>query len=166
MNVVIAYIGLGSNLCDPEQQVTTAIQELSVLPDTSLIAQSSLYHSPPMGPSDQPDYINAVVGIETRLTALDLLDELQRIERNHQRVRTLHWGPRTLDLDILLYGQQVILHDRLTVPHPGLTQRQFVINPLLEIVPQLILPDGTFLADLTRPLVPGETGGVWQCKEE
>jgi len=153
MSEVITYIWLGSNLCDPVQQVITAIHELSELPKSHLGAQSSLYRTAPMGPSDQPDFVNAAVEITTRLSALDLLDELQRIEQNHQRERLVHWGPRTLDLDILLYGQHVISNERLTVPHPGLTERLFVVPPLLEIAPDLMLPDGTFLADLQESRV-------------
>lgn len=153
MSEVIAYIWLGSNLCDPVQQVITAINELSTLPESRLTAQSSLYRTPPMGPSDQPDFVNAAVEIKTRLSALDLLDELQRIEQRHQRERSVNWGPRTLDLDILLYGQHVISHERLTVPHRGLTERLFVLPPLLEMAPDLMLPDGTLLADLKGAMV-------------
>ena len=97
------------------------------------VTTSKLYQSPPMGPQDQPHYLNAVVRLETDLAALDLLDELQKIEQESGRVRLRHWGERTLDLDMLLYGQQQITHERLTVPHVGLLERDFVIIPLLDL---------------------------------
>ena len=150
MSEVTAYIGLGSNLSNPLQQVKLAIAELSVLPQTRLLAQSRLYRTRPMGPQDQPDYINAVVGLATRLPAEKLLGELQRLELSHGRERVLHWGPRTLDLDMLLYGQQVIATESLQVPHPGLLARSFVVQPLLEIAPDLVLPDGTVLASVRQ----------------
>lgn len=149
---VISYIGLGSNLADPIQQINTAIHELSKLPSSRLLAQSSLYRSPPFGPQDQPDYINAVVALETQLAAEELLDELQLLEQLHLRERKIHWGPRTLDLDILLYGQAVINTERLQVPHPGVTQRITVLQPLAEIAPFLTLPDGGLLIDFIPQL--------------
>lgn len=149
---ILSYIGLGSNLSDPIQQVSSALHELSLLPQTRLIAQSSLYRTPPMGPPGQPDYINAVVGLETNLAADALLHELQRLEREHERQRIIHWGPRTLDLDILLYGDAVIQSAVLQVPHPGLAQRIFVVQPLMEIAPGLVLPDGRRLAELFEQL--------------
>lgn len=136
-----AYIGLGSNLADPVEQVKTAISHLQQLPDSELIAWSSLYASPPMGPQDQPDYINAVVEVETTLTALQLLDALQAIEQQQGRIRNRHWGERTLDLDVLLYGQEVIDDARLQIPHPGLALRAFVLYPLAEIKPDLTVPN-------------------------
>lgn len=136
-----AYVGIGSNLNDPVAQVRQALQALATLPDTQLLGQSSLYHSAPMGPSGQPDYINAVASIETRLSAEALLDALQAIEHAQGRVRTgERWGPRTLDLDLLLYGEEIINTPRLTVPHPGLQQRNFVLYPLQEVAPQLVIP--------------------------
>lgn len=150
MSEVTAYVGLGSNLSNPVQQVKLAIAELSILPQTRLLAQSSLYRTRPMGPQDQPNYINAVVGLATRLPAEILLSELQRLELSHGRERVLHWGPRTLDLDMLLYGQQVIATEFLQVPHPGLLERSFVVQPLLEIAPDLVLPDGTVLASVRQ----------------
>jgi 2-amino-4-hydroxy-6-hydroxymethyldihydropteridine diphosphokinase len=145
--MALAYIGLGSNLEDPLAQVTGAFVELAELPLTSLLARSSLYSSHAVGP-EQPDYINAVALLDTQLAPLALLDALQAIEQAHQRVRIQHWGPRTLDLDLLLYSDQVIDEERLTVPHPYLTQRSFVLYPLADITPNLHLPDGTPLADL------------------
>ncbi len=142
------YIGLGSNLDRPQQHVTRALEELATLPDTRLQAHSSLYRSAPMGPQDQPDYINAVALLETTLDAHRLLDELQSLEQQHRRVRLEHWGPRTLDLDLLLYGDQLIQSERLSVPHPGLPERNFVLWPLSEIAPELQLPNGRPLAML------------------
>jgi 2-amino-4-hydroxy-6-hydroxymethyldihydropteridine diphosphokinase len=155
--MVRAYIGLGSNLDDPLAQVNEAIDELGQLERSQLAAVSPRYRTPPLGPADQPDYINAVVALDTTLPPLALLDELQRIEQHHSRVRgPLRWGPRTLDLDLLLYGDQVINLPRLTVPHAGLRDRPFVIFPLLAITPGLVLPDGTSLVELAAHLAGQE----------
>ena len=143
----LAYIGLGSNLEAPLEQVARAFEELAEIPQTQLLARSSIYSSLPVGPA-QPDFINAVALLDTQLPPIALLDALQAIEQAHQRVRIQHWGPRTLDLDLLLYGDQVIDLERLKVPHPYLTQRSFVLYPLADITPNLHLPDGTPLADL------------------
>ena len=149
MDTVRAYIGLGANLNQPVQQLQQAIRALQQLPCSELIAVSSLYGSKPMGPQDQPDYVNAVAALDTTLEAEALLDALQQIEQLHGRQRKAErWGPRTLDLDILLYGTLVINSSRLTVPHYGLHQREFVLYPLYEIAPQLQLPDGTVLSSL------------------
>lgn len=145
--MALAYIGLGSNLEDPLAQVTRAFAELADLPTTALLARSSIYTSRAIGPA-QPDYTNAVALLDTQLAPIALLDALQAIEQAHQRVRVQHWGPRTLDLDLLLYGDQTIAVERLTVPHPYLSQRSFVLYPLAEITPNLHLPDGTPLAEL------------------
>lgn len=134
------FIGLGSNLADPESQVHAAKKALHTLPETQWIASSSLYKSPPMGPQDQPDYINAVIELETLLSPHDLLDCLQQIEQQQGRVRERHWGERTLDLDLLLYGNEVIADDRLQVPHPGIAKRAFVIYPLAEITADIVIP--------------------------
>jgi len=134
------FIGLGSNLNDPIAQIKLAIDTIDSLEDVSVIAQSSLYSSPPMGPQDQPDYINAVIEIDTRLFAHHLLDDLQAIEQQQGRVRKRHWGERTIDLDILVYGANTLEDERLHVPHPGMAQRSFVLQPLAEIAPDLIIP--------------------------
>lgn len=139
------YVGLGSNLDDPQQQVRTALDELDTLPQTRLLLASRLYRSDPVGPPGQPDYINAVALIGTALAPEALLDQLQALEHAHQRVRMERWGPRTLDLDILLYGDQQIATPRLSVPHPFLTERSFVLYPLQELTPELRLPDGSAL---------------------
>lgn len=142
-----AAIGLGSNLDQPQVHITQAFCDLETLAHTRLLARSSLYQSQAVGP-EQPDYINACALLDTELSALDLLDALQAIEHAHQRVRDVHWGPRTLDLDLLLYGQQTIDHPRLTVPHAFLRERNFVIVPLFEIWPDAHLPNGESLASL------------------
>ena len=136
-----AYIGLGSNLADPIEQVKMAINNLQSLSDSQLVTWSSLYASPPMGPQDQPDYINAVAERETALTAHQLLDALQAIEQQQGRIRKRHWGERTLDLDVLIYGQNEIDDARLQIPHPGIALRAFVLYPLAEIAPDLKIPN-------------------------
>lgn len=137
---VLAAIGVGSNLDDPEARVRSALQALETLPGCRLVAASSLYRSAPMGPQDQPDYINAAALLETTLGPHALLDALQAVERAHQRVRERHWGPRTLDLDLLTFGSASVADARLTVPHPGLALRAFVVFPLAEIAPELEIP--------------------------
>ncbi len=136
---VAAYIGVGSNLADPMAQVRSAFEALSELSESNFIS-SSLYLSPPMGPSDQPDYVNAVVRLDTALSAFELLLRLQAIELNHGRVQGKRWGARTLDLDLLLYSDAMIESESLTVPHPGIAERDFVLVPLREIAPNLELP--------------------------
>lgn len=145
------YIGLGANLNHPQQQVLEALRALRQIPDSQLRDCSSLYASKPMGPQDQPDYVNAVACLDTRLSPLALLDALQDIEKRHGRVRKQQrWGARTLDLDLLLYADLVSRCDRLTVPHYGMTEREFVLYPLYEIAPSLVLPDGQSLLDVTQ----------------
>lgn len=142
------YIGLGSNLDNPLQQVATAFDELQRLPHSRLTARSSLYRSDPLGPQDQPEYVNAVAELHTSLQPLQLLDALQAIEQAHRRVRERHWGPRTLDLDILLYGDLVSDLPRLQVPHPQMHLRSFVLVPLHQIAPELQVPGLGSLSDL------------------
>jgi len=138
---VRAYIGIGSNLNDPVAQVRQAISALQALPETRLVATSSLYSGTPMGPVDQPDYVNAVAGVDTRLSAGELLQALNRIEDLQGRVRQgERWGPRTLDLDLLLYGDSTIAVPGLSVPHPGMHTRDFVVVPLAEIAGDLEIP--------------------------
>ncbi len=147
----ICYIGVGSNLGDPVEKAQQAIIALKELKDSSVINASSLYCSKPMGPSDQPDYINAVVKLETSLRPLALLDALQQIELTQGRVRKdERWGPRTLDLDILLIDNLQIENERLTVPHYGMCNREFVLYPLFEIEPLLILPNKKTLSTLVE----------------
>ncbi len=144
-----AYIGLGSNLGEPEHQLRTALRALDRIPATRLLQPSSFYRSRAVGPGEQPDYLNAVAALETGLSPHELLDHLQRIELEQGRVRSLHWGPRTLDLDILLYDDREICDRRLTVPHPRLAERNFVLHPLAEITgDDLRLPGGIVLGAL------------------
>jgi 2-amino-4-hydroxy-6-hydroxymethyldihydropteridine diphosphokinase len=150
MSPVAAYIGLGSNLDDPERQVREGLLALAQLPRTQLARASQFYRSAPLGPGDQPDYINAVAAIDTRLGALELLEALFAIEQAHGRVRTVRWGPRTLDLDLLLYGNLTLASERLTLPHPRLTERNFVLVPLAEIAPDLVLPNTEPVAQLAQ----------------
>ena len=145
------YVGLGSNLEDPVAQVLEAVEELEMIPDSILVSRSSLYRGKPMGPADQPDYVNAVVALDTLLSAPQLLQALQRIETQQGRERTgQQWGPRILDLDLLLYGKRVIDSPELTLPHPGLHERDFVIIPLAEIAGNLNIPGKGMLSALIK----------------
>ncbi|MDN5849713.1 MAG: 2-amino-4-hydroxy-6-hydroxymethyldihydropteridine diphosphokinase [Nitrococcus sp.] len=138
---VRVFIGVGSNLASPVMQVRQALHSLIRLPFTRLQAQSSLYRNPPMGPAWQPDFVNAVAELRTDLTPRALLAALQRIESRQGRNRNrLRWGPRTLDLDILLWGARRLKLPGLTVPHPGIANRAFVLYPLAELAPELDVP--------------------------
>lgn len=147
------FLALGSNLAEPLQQVDTALAAIDAIPHTRRVATSSLYRTPPYGPSDQPDYLNAVAELDTTLQPEALLDHTQHIELAHGRVRkAVRWGPRTLDLDIMLFGDQVIHTPRLTVPHYDMQHRAFMLVPLLEIAPTLRLPNGQPLAGILATL--------------
>ncbi|MGK2942794.1 MAG: 2-amino-4-hydroxy-6-hydroxymethyldihydropteridine diphosphokinase [Immundisolibacter sp.] len=137
-----AFIGLGANLDDPARQVECALDAIARLPQTVLVTRSALYLSRPMGPADQPDYINAVALVETRLPAATLLEALLSIERQQGRLRSAGQrnAPRTLDLDLLLYGELVCDDQALTLPHPGAHQRDFVLVPLAQIAPHTVIP--------------------------
>jgi 2-amino-4-hydroxy-6-hydroxymethyldihydropteridine diphosphokinase len=137
---VRAFIGLGANLGEPEAQVRRAIAALGTLPRTRLLATSSLYRSAPVGVGEQPDFINAVAQIETALSARALLEELLTAEARFGRERPSPGAPRTLDLDLLLYGDEVIAAPGLAVPHPRMHERAFVLMPLAEIAPQVSIP--------------------------
>ena len=141
---ITTYIGLGSNLGDSRQILSEAIAKLKTL---GMVKVSRLYQSPPMGPQDQPNYLNAVAALNTDLAPLDLLDHLQRFEQEAGRVRLRRWGERTLDLDLLIYGNEKIHNERLTVPHIGILQRDFVVIPLLDLDADLQL-NGQPLKDL------------------
>jgi 2-amino-4-hydroxy-6-hydroxymethyldihydropteridine diphosphokinase len=134
------YIGLGSNIEQPYAQIKNAMLALNKLPDTKVLMNSGYYISKPMGPEDQPDYVNAVVEIETLLDATELLKNCQLIEQQQGRIKTRHWGERSIDLDVLLYADQQILSDNLTLPHPGICHRDFVYMPLLKLNPELEIP--------------------------
>jgi 2-amino-4-hydroxy-6-hydroxymethyldihydropteridine diphosphokinase len=146
--MTLCHIGIGSNLDNPEAQVRNALLLLACLPDSKLLSHSSLYRSAPIGPKDQPDFINAVAALETGLTPLMLLDALQTLEQQSGRIRKRIWGERSLDLDLLLYGDNTLSLPRLIVPHREMTHRAFVLVPLAEIAPDLVLPDGTPIASL------------------
>ncbi|HEY7774272.1 MAG TPA: 2-amino-4-hydroxy-6-hydroxymethyldihydropteridine diphosphokinase [Marinagarivorans sp.] len=141
------FIGLGSNLGDPSSQVKQAVTALDAIADTQLVCCSPWYASVAVGPA-QPNYINGVAQLVTGLPPIALLDALQAIEHNHHRVRKERWGPRTLDLDILLWNNTCINSERLTVPHPYLEARSFVLLPLADIAPKLILPNGKSVSAL------------------
>ena len=147
------YIALGSNLDTPVMQLKSALVALAALPDSNLLKVSSFYQSKPLGPQDQPDYVNAVAQLETKLQPLPLLDQLQRIETAQGRVRLRRWGERTLDLDILLYEDLILQSERLTVPHYDMCNREFVMVPLYEISPNLIFPDGNKLEILVKRFI-------------
>jgi 2-amino-4-hydroxy-6-hydroxymethyldihydropteridine diphosphokinase len=151
--MAIAYIGLGSNLADPRAQVEHAMQALAGMPRTALLRRSRLYRSEPWGQANQPEFTNAVVALETNLSPRELLDALLAIERGAGRVRDgTRWGPRVLDLDIVAYGDQVINAPGLHVPHPHLHERAFVLLPLFEIAPDLIVPGRGHIAELVAQI--------------
>jgi len=149
---VTAYVALGGNLDDPQRQVLAAIDTLTRLPRTQWTAASSLYRTSPVGYADQPDFINAVACVCTALTPRALLEHLLAIERAHGRVRQFPNAPRTLDLDIVLYGEQVIDEPGLTIPHPRAHERAFVLAPLLEIAPEITIPGRGRARDLLAAL--------------
>jgi len=135
-----AAVALGSNLEDPEAQVNRGLDELAALPDTELLARSRLFRTAPVGYVDQPDFVNACALVETGLAPHALLDALLAVEKRHGRVREIPNGPRTLDLDIILYGDRVIDEPGLKVPHPRAHERAFVLKPLLEVWPDAVIP--------------------------
>jgi 2-amino-4-hydroxy-6-hydroxymethyldihydropteridine diphosphokinase len=147
-----AFVGLGSNLGEREAMIRLALDDLSRLPATVLERASSLYDTEPLGDTEQPNFLNAVAQLETALSARQLLWNLLLIERRHGRVRTRRWGPRSIDLDLLLYADEVIDEPGLQVPHPGLLRRSFVLVPLVELDPLVVHPvtGETLLAHLSR----------------
>ena len=144
---ITAYVGLGANLNDPADQIEQALVELDRLPDTRLVTRSSLYASAPVGCVDQPDFINAVAQLHTTLAPRALLAALLDIEQQHGRARSFRNAPRTLDLDLLLYGAAHFHEDDLTLPHPRMAERAFVLLPLTEIAPDMIIPGRGRAAD-------------------
>lgn len=160
-----AYVGLGSNLSDPVHQLRSAVEDLDGIPGARVVAVSSFYWNPPYGPVAQPDFLNAVVGLLTLRGPAELLTELRRIEAGHGRIRRPgdKWGPRTLDLDLLVFGDVTVDTPELRIPHPGMTDRNFVLLPLAEIAPALHIPglgvagalaarcDGSILSRLADP---------------
>ncbi len=138
--MTLAYVGLGANVGEPRRQLRAALAELNGLPKTRITASSSFYRSAPLDHTDQPDFLNAVVQLDTELAAEALLDRLQEIENRHGRERPYPGAPRTLDLDLLLHGVQSIATPRLTLPHPRMHKRAFVLEPLTEIAPDIAIP--------------------------
>ncbi len=154
MTPVTAYIALGANLEDPVVQVRAGLAALATLPDTQLLMQSSLYRTAPVGYADQPDFINAVAAVDTELSPRELLDALLAIELNHGRVRQFANAPRTLDLDVLLYDDVEVNESGLTIPHPRMHERAFVLAPLAEIAPLCEIPGHGRVSELLRGLDP------------
>ncbi|MBW9430339.1 2-amino-4-hydroxy-6-hydroxymethyldihydropteridine diphosphokinase [Atlantibacter hermannii] len=149
------YIAIGSNLASPLEQVNAALAALAEIPDSQIVAVSPFYRTPPLGPQDQPDYLNAAVALDTDLAPETLLDYTQRIELQQGRERKAHrWGPRTLDLDIMLFGDRQIATPRLTVPHYDMKNRAFMLLPLVHIAPDVCFPDGVKVADILANLDP------------
>lgn len=143
-----AYLGLGSNLGERLDTLQRAVDQLARAPGVRLIASSRVWQSDPVGGPPQPDYLNAVLRLDTELAPLQLLDTCQAVEASLGRERTVRWGPRTIDIDLLLYGERRLADPRLTLPHPRMTARAFVVLPLLELDPEMRLPDGTRLVDI------------------
>ena len=150
-----AAVALGSNLEDPEAQVNRGFDDLAAIADTEVVARSRLYRTAPVGYVDQPDFVNACALVETRLAPRALLDALLAIEKRHGRVREIPNGPRTLDLDIILYGDRVIDEPGLKVPHPRAHERAFVLKPLLDVWPDAVIPGRGRVADLVVPAKAG-----------
>ena len=149
---VRAVIALGSNVGDPEQQVKSAFDEIATLPSTRLLAKSRLHRTAPVGYADQPDFVNACALVETSLAPRALLDNLLDLERRHGRVRSIRNGPRTLDLDIVLYGESTVDEPGLTIPHPRAHERAFVLEPMVEVWPDAVIPAKGRAADLLARL--------------
>lgn len=151
--MTISYIALGSNLNNPKKQLQNAAFHIAKIPHTSIIAQSSLYETKPLGPQNQPDYVNQVIAVATQLSPHELLKALLAIELQMGRVRRERWGARIIDCDIILFGDQIIQTPALSIPHPEMKNRAFVLYPLAEIAPALVLPSGESLSNLIECLV-------------
>ena len=153
---MLVYIGLGSNLKGPKEQIEKALRALTEAKETTLLSLSSFYQSKPLLDMPGPNYLNVVCKIETDLSALDLLNFCQEIEDNQRRVRRVKWGSRTIDLDMLLYGDQILATKRLTIPHQEMINRAFVLLPLFEIEPGLKIPLLGPLKDLLERIEPSD----------
>ena len=155
--MITAYIALGSNQQCPEEQLRRAVRAISQLGGSQILQVSPVYRSAAVGPGEQPDYLNAVVALKTRLSPRKLLQALQDIEHAQGRVRRERWGPRTLDLDILLYGDHIIATPELTIPHRAMAERNFVLYPLIDLAGrEMVLPGGTDLGTLVANCPGGE----------
>ena len=152
MKFVTAYVALGANLENPAVQVMAGFAALAALPRTRLVAQSSLYRTTPVGYADQPDFINAAAAVETALCPRELLEALLAIEASHGRERKFPNAPRTLDLDMLLYGELQLHEGGLTIPHPRMHERAFVLVPLNEIAPHCVVPGRGMVSGLLRAI--------------
>ncbi|MHB0912563.1 MAG: 2-amino-4-hydroxy-6-hydroxymethyldihydropteridine diphosphokinase [Armatimonadota bacterium] len=146
------FLGLGSNLGDRAENIREAVDRLGALPGVRVVRVSSLYETAPVGLTDQPDFINAAVEVETDLPPCRLLDAILEIERSMGRVRDVRWGPRVVDIDILIYDEVECATPELTLPHPRMMERAFVMAPLAEIAPELVLPDGRKPAEVLAEL--------------
>jgi 2-amino-4-hydroxy-6-hydroxymethyldihydropteridine diphosphokinase len=159
-----AYVGLGSNLDEPAEQVRRAFAALGQIPETRLVRASSLYGSHPMGPVPQPDFINAAAGLLTRLEAGDFFEHLRALERQLGRMPPRErWGPRRIDLDLLVFGQLRIDTAALQLPHPGIVERNFVLYPLAEVAPELLVPGCGRIAELLARVNPE---GLWRLDSD
>ncbi|MEZ5461473.1 2-amino-4-hydroxy-6-hydroxymethyldihydropteridine diphosphokinase [Dokdonella sp.] len=155
MSAVLAYVGLGSNQNEPRRQIASALDALGQIRDTRLLRRSSFYSSRPWGMLEQPDFLNAVAELETTLGAAELLDELLMVERRAGRQRdSTRWGPRIIDLDLLLYGSLQIREKGIEVPHPHILERSFVVLPLAELAYDLIVPGRGSIADAVATFDP------------
>lgn len=152
-NVKNAYIAFGSNMGNRIQNIIKAIDLLDSTEGITVKKISSIYETDPIGYINQNSFLNGVLVVETALSPLQLLDDLQYIEKQLKRERIIHWGPRTIDLDILLYNQTMIKEERLIIPHPRMLERSFVLVPLLEIESDLMMPDGKKVRDYLTPLL-------------
>ena len=168
--MAVVFLGLGSNLGDPKANLCEAVERLSGRPDIRLQGISSLYLTAPVGYTDQPDFINAVAVVETELTPLDLLDAAHEIEGKMGGTRNFRYGPRVIDIDVLLYDSATVAEPDLTVPHPRMMERAFVMEPLTEIAPDLVLPGGKTPGEVLRAL--DDQGVVrlpetdqWRCSD-
>ena len=164
-NWIPAFIGVGSNLDDPVAQIQTALGALAKLPASRVQLSSGLYRNPPMGPADQPDFVNAVVAILTRLSPHELLRNLQAIESRQGRDRgaQIRWGPRRIDLDVLTYGSRIIDEENLSIPHSGISDRNFVLLPMLEIAPELVVPGHGTVRSLSANLDNSKLVRIADC---
>ncbi len=162
--MILSYLALGSNLHHPEQQLKTAVHSLHQHPALELLRCSAVYRSEAVGPAGQPDYLNAVIAVATDLSPLALLDTVQAVEQAQGRVRSERWGPRTLDIDILFYGNERIDEPRLSVPHPEIAARNFVLTPLQDVLDDVAqLPDGRDINALLAACPAGELEHTCIC---
>ncbi|TMZ46481.1 2-amino-4-hydroxy-6-hydroxymethyldihydropteridine diphosphokinase [Klebsiella pneumoniae] len=155
---VTVYLGLGSNLGDRLNHLQQAVEQLQAHPEIRVTRVSSIYETVPVGPVEQPDFLNMVVAAETTLAPEELLSAVQEIEQRLHRVRTIRWGPRTLDIDILLYGERVLRQEGLTLPHPRMEERAFVLIPLLEVAGNLRIPGSGATVQARLEAAPDRSG--------